>query len=100
MAKNSININTTDVERLSQSIRNSNTRLNSIIASITREIQALKNEWDSPTGDALVQKYNELLPIFRSYKEKVESFSKFLDIAVDTYEKAELDIKSNAEQFM
>lgn len=99
MASNGININTREVDRLAESIRASNNRLNSQINDISRSVREIKAMWDSPTGDKLASKYAELIPVFTEYKKKIEEFARFLNITVDVYEVNERRIERKASRF-
>lgn len=84
-----INVDLMQLNQLSESIKNSNQRLNSILSAIIKDLQLIEGIWDSEGGNAYL---NFLTPIKDDMIESsnfIVQYAKFLDQVVETYEECE-----------
>ena len=55
--------------------------------------------WQSPASEKLRSRFHAMMPVFDSYKTIVESYAKFLDQTVTTYQAMESSLNASAESF-
>ena len=94
-----ITISLGDVSATAGTIRTLNTSLNDRLLAIQKQMNDLNNSWQSPAGQAIQEKFNNLVPAFENYKQIIESYAKFLDNTVATYESTETQIQNNASAY-
>ena len=99
MAIEGIKISLGEVTKTAGTIRSLNTQLDSKLAEIKKQMNDLSQTWQSDSSNTIREKFNSLSPKFEEYKKIVESYAKFLDNTVQSYEPAESSINSNASLF-
>lgn len=99
MAIEGIKISLGEVTKTSGTIRTLNTQLDSKLAEIRKQMNDLSQTWQSDSSNTIREKFSGLAPKFEEYKKVVESYAKFLDITVQSYEAAESSVNSNASSF-
>lgn len=77
-------------------IRSHNTKLDETLKSIKNAINALEADWTSDTSDTIRGKITAMEPKFKSYYEAIESYAKFLDNAVISYQLTESTLQTGA----
>lgn len=77
-------------------IRSHNTKLDDTLKAIESAINALEADWTSDTSDTIRGKIKGMEPKFKSYYEAIESYAKFLDNAVTSYQLTESTLQTGA----
>lgn len=99
MAVEGIKISLGEVSSAAGTIRNLNTNLDARLGDIKKEMNDLAASWQSDAADTVRERFNALAPKFAEYKEVIESYAKFLDNTVASYDAAETAINANASAF-
>ena len=99
MAVEGIKISLGEVSATAGTIRTLNTSLNDKLLEIQKEMNDLAATWQSPAGETIRERFNGLVPAFENYKQIIESYAKFLDNTVSSYESTETQIQNNASAF-
>lgn len=94
-----LTITLADVTRTAAFIRNQNEQLTNCLHEIHGYMNQLSNDWQSPAGESIRMRFHTMLPVFDNYKSIVESYAKFLDQTVTTYQTMEAQLHANAESF-
>ena len=68
-------------------------------ASIRSQNQQLAAYWQSPASEKIRSRFHGMLPVFDNYRSIVESYAKFLDQTVSTYQSMEAQLNASAEGF-
>jgi WXG100 family type VII secretion target len=99
MAIEGISISLEEVSQVAGSIRTTNSALDARLNDIKTSMNNLAQTWQSPAADTIRSKFNNLVPTFENYKNIVESYAKFLDNTVTSYQSTESAINNNANSF-
>jgi len=99
MAIQGIKISFGEVSSTASTIRNLNTNLDTRLSDIKSEMNALASTWQSDASETIRERFNALVPRFAEYKSIVDSYAKFLDNAVASYDSTETAINTNASAF-
>jgi len=99
MAVDGIKISLGEVAKTSQSITSLNNQLNSKLGDIKKQMGDLAQTWISDASNTIQSKFNALAPRFEDYKNIVESYAKFLNMTVQSYDSTESAINNNANSF-
>ncbi len=99
MAVEGIHISLAEVSKTAGTIRTLNTSLDERLNEIKKQMNDLSSTWQSPAAETIRSKFNALVPVFENYKQIVESYAKFLDNTVTSYESTETAINNNASAF-
>lgn len=99
MAVQGIKISLGEVSNTASTIRNLNTNLDSRLNDIKTEMNALASTWQSDASETIRERFNSLAPKFAEYKTIVDSYAKFLDNTVTSYDTTETAINTNASAF-
>jgi WXG100 family type VII secretion target len=99
MAIEGIKITLGEVSRTSQTIRSLNTQLSARLDDMKKEMDALAGAWQSDASNTIRGNFNKLTPKFEEYKRIIDSYAKFLDDTVTTYDRVETTINNNASAF-
>lgn len=94
-----IKISTAQVTSAASTIRTLNTSLTETLMNIKKQMNSLTSTWQSESCDTIQAKMNGMQPKFEEYKAVIESYAKFLDTTVASYEATETAINSNASAF-
>lgn len=94
-----LTITLTDVTKTASFIRAQNGQLSSCLQEIHTYMNQLSNDWQSPAGEKIRARFHSMLPVFDNYKASVETYAKFLDQTVTTYQSMEAALDANAEGF-
>lgn len=84
-----LSISFNEVSATATTIRSLNTNLRTDLDNIKKEINNLKSVWDSDAGDLIQTKINGMLTHFEDYEKVIESYAKFLDETVASYQQVE-----------
>ncbi len=94
-----ISISLGEVSRTSGTIRTLNQGLSAKLEEMKNEMNNLAASWQSDASESIRNRFNALAPKFEEYFNVVESYSKFLDMTVTSYDAAETSINNNANAF-
>lgn len=94
-----LRITLADVTKTAGYIRMQNEQLNGCLREINGYMTQLSNDWQSPASEKIRTRFHAMLPVFENYKSIVESYSKFLDQTVTTYQSMETTLDASAEGF-
>lgn len=94
-----IHITLAEVSKTAGEVRRYNTQLENQLLEMRKAMNQLSSTWQSPAAETIRSKFNGMMPIFENYKEIVESYAKFLDHTVTSYEATERNIQQNAASF-
>lgn len=99
MAIEGIKISLGEVTKTASTIRTLNQSLSSRLDDIKKEMNSLSATWQSDASNTIRNNFNALAPRFDEYKTIIDSYAKFLDATVTSYDSAETAINSNASAF-
>lgn len=94
-----INISLAEVTNTASSIRSINQILDTRLGEIKTQMTNLSSTWQSDASNTILANFNALAPKFEEYKNVVESYAKFLDFTVTSYDTTETAINNNASAF-
>lgn len=95
----SIQISTQVLLDTADKVRSINNTLDSKLAEINKNMNALEASWKSDAATDIRAAMNAMKPRFEEYKNVVESYAKFLVKTAQGYEATESAIQSRANQF-
>lgn len=87
------------LQQTSSNIRTQNQQLVSCLYEIHSCMNQLAIVWQSPASEKIRTRFQSMLPIFDNYQSIVESYAKFLDQTVTTYQSMEAALNASAESF-
>lgn len=99
MAVEGIKITLGEVSKTAGQIRSLNQNLATRLEQIKNEMNALAQTWNSDASNTIRANFNALAPKFEEYRQIVDSYAKFLDNTVTSYDATESAINSNASAF-
>ena len=94
-----LQITLAQVTQTAASIRSQNQQLNSCLQEIGTSMNQLAAYWQSPASEKIRSRFHGMLPVFDNYRSIVESYAKFLDQTVSTYQSMEAQLNASAEGF-
>ncbi|MCI6271793.1 MAG: pore-forming ESAT-6 family protein [Erysipelotrichaceae bacterium] len=94
-----IKISLNEVASCAQSLRLLNERMYEKLQIIKKDINDLNNTWISDGGETIRNRFNIFANRFEVQKDTIESYSKFLDLTVSSYDLMETSINANASSF-
>ncbi len=94
-----IKISLNEVANCAQSLRLLNERMYEKLQIIKKDINDLNNSWISDGGETIRNRFNIFANRFEVQKDTIESYSKFLDLTVSSYDLMETSINANASSF-
>lgn len=94
-----IQIALAELTRTSGEVRRHNTELEQELLEMKRIMVELGATWQSPASDTIRARFLDMVPIFENYREIIESYAKFLDYTVTSYETTEQSINQSAASF-
>jgi len=94
-----IQISLAEVTKTASAIRTLNTALAARLDDIKKEMNSLATSWQSDASNTIRNNFNALAPRFEEYQSVVESYAKFLDMTVSSYDAAETQINNYASAF-
>jgi uncharacterized protein YukE len=93
---NNINISLAEVSECASRIRILNQAMYEHLNAMRKEMNSLNVSWLSESGETIRQKFNQFAGRFDSQKEQIDSYARFLDQTVSSYDSLETTINSNA----
>ena len=94
-----IKISLADVASTASKLRYYNSNLDDILASVNKLMNDLNNVWDSESEETLLGRFRHFAQKFLNESDVIESYAKFLDNTVASYDSLESTIVSNASNF-
>lgn len=94
-----IKISLDEVNNCAQTIRMINQSLYDILSDTKKEMNSLNISWISDSAETIRQRFNQFSNKFEAQKETIDSYAKFLDFTISSYDSLETTINSNAESF-
>lgn len=94
-----IKITLPEVTNLSSQIRLINSNLDDVLEYVKRTMNDLDCIWNSDGSSMIKQRFNQFSNRFTQESEVIESYAKFLDYTVASYDNLESTINSNASSF-
>ena len=94
-----LQISLADVAATAQRMRHINQDLDQSLQQMRQIMNQLAASWQSPAAETIRTKFNGMTPIFQNYKDIVDSYAKFLDTTVMSYEAMENSMQQNAASF-
>ena len=73
----------------SGNIKSINTRFNTTMGEIEKEMRNMKNKWESEAGNAFISKFLGLKDNFEAYSKVIDSYSNFLESTAKAYDQAD-----------
>lgn len=100
MSTEGIQISLGEVAKTASTIRTLNTNLSTQLENIRTEMNSLASTWQSDASETIRSKFNAMAEQqFETYKRIIESYAKFLDDTVTSYDTIETAINNNASAF-
>lgn len=96
---NQIMISMPEVSNTAASIRNHNTKLDETLNYVSRIMNELNNAWESDGQQTLISRFAHFSEKFINEYEVIESYARFLDDTVSSYDSLESTIVANASNF-
>lgn len=94
-----IRISSQDVLQAAAQFDSRNQQLRACLDQAAQRMKQLNASWDSPAGQAIQQRFMELLPVFERYEQTMEQYIRFLREIAQTYQETETMLKQHAEAF-
>lgn len=94
-----INITLAQVSTCADTIRGVNQQLYQDLHEITTIMQQLSNFWQSPASETIRSRFMAMMPVFDNYRTMIDTYAKFLDQTVITYQNVEQQINASADTF-
>ena len=95
-----LQITLAQVTQTAASIRSQNQQLNSCLQEIGTSMNQLAAYWQSPASEKIRSRFHGMLPVFDNYRSIVESYAKFLDQTVSTYQSMEAQLNAMANGYL
>lgn len=95
-----ISISLSEVSRTAGTIRTLNNNLTAQLNDIKTQMNNLSATWQSDASETIRTNFNSMAnQQFENYRRIIESYAKFLDDTVSTYDSVETAINNNANAF-
>ncbi|MDO4197717.1 MAG: pore-forming ESAT-6 family protein [Erysipelotrichaceae bacterium] len=99
MDQNSIRITLHEVSNIASEIRNCNGNMDATLSTVTRLMNELNSVWQSEGQETLLARFQRFSSVFNDESEIIESYARFLDDTVSSYDSLESTIVANAANF-
>lgn len=94
-----IKISLGQVSQCAQAIRNLNTMMYESLNIMKTNMNSLNGSWISDSGETIRSRFNTFAQRFEIQKQIIDSYAKFLDLTVSSYDSLETSINANASNF-
>ena len=91
-----INISMNGVSDTAGKIRSLNQMMYEELNEMKREMNSLNGSWISDASEEIRNRFNQFSLRFDNQKEVIDSYAKFLDMTVSSYETLEAAVQNNA----
>lgn len=95
----SLKISLAGVKETSGAIRVCNEQIYSTLIEAKKQMNDLAMVWQSDGSEAIRQRFNQFAMQFETQKQIIESYARFLDTAVSSYDTLETTIQNNVGSF-
>lgn len=96
----SVRLSSQDIEQMASKLQQMNIQMRGNLYAVSQKMRHLNNVWDSPAGEALQNRFLNLLPVFDHYEKVMDQYVSFLRMMVQSYQDAEGVLKQQAETFV
>lgn len=96
---NEIKISLSEVAESASQIRNFNSKLDNTLSYVAKIMNELNNVWASDGEEMLLSRFLKFSQKFLDESEIIESYARFLDDTVSSYDSLESTIVANASNF-
>ena len=94
-----MNISLANVTACANQIRQDNEQLYLNLKEISAVMTQLAAFWQSPSSETIRQRFQAMLPAFDNYRTIIDTYAKFLDSTVLTYQTMEQQLNAEADTF-
>lgn len=94
-----IMISLSDVSNTAESIRKHNSELDGTLNYVNKIMNELNSVWESDGEETLLERFKHFSQKFLSEYEVIETYARFLDDTVSSYDSLESTIVANASNF-
>lgn len=94
-----MNISLANMTSCANQIRQENGQLYQNLQEISVTMKQLAGFWQSPASETIRQRFQALLPVFDNYRTVIDTYAKFLDSTVLTYQSMEQQLNAEADTF-
>lgn len=94
-----IKISLAQVSSTAAAIRSLNQMMYESLTTMKTNMNSLNGSWISDAGETIRSRFNAFATRFDSQKEIIDSYAKFLDLTVASYDSLETSINANASSF-
>ena len=91
-----LKISLAEVSETASRIRTLNQQMYEQLAAIKKEMNQTNVSWISDAGETIRSRFNQFETRFDKEKETIDSYVRFLDLTVQSYDSLETTINSNA----
>ena len=95
-----IKITMSEVAAITSQIRQYNNNLSDTLSYVSKTMNELNSAWLSEGAETILDRFNRFATRFVDESETIETYAKFLDYAVSSYDSLESTITANASNFM
>ncbi len=92
----SIKISLAEVSDAASRIRSLNQQMYESLAEMKKEMNSLAGGWESDGAEEIRRRFNLLSARFEEHKSAIDSYARFLDQTVSSYDTLESTITGNA----
>ncbi|MBR2759573.1 MAG: pore-forming ESAT-6 family protein [Solobacterium sp.] len=93
----SLKISLAEVTECASRIRSCNQQMFEDLNKMKREMNNTNASWISEGGEAIRSRFNQFAASFEIQKETIDTYARFLDRTVESYDTLETTITSNAQ---
>ena len=94
-----IRISLAEVSEIASQMRLLNNNLDEVLNYVLKLMNDLNAVWMSEGAEAIIARFQKFSSRFIDESETIESYARFLDLTVSSYDSLESTIKANAEGF-
>ena len=94
---NNLRISLAEVSECASSIRTLNAQMYDLLIRMKADMNETGGTWISEGGERIRTRFNQFASRFETQKEIIDSYARFLDLTVSSYDSLETAISSNAE---
>ncbi|MBE6122053.1 MAG: pore-forming ESAT-6 family protein [Solobacterium sp.] len=94
---NNLRISLAEVSECASSIRTLNAQMYDLLIRMKADMNETGGTWISEGGERIRARFNQFASRFETQKEIIDSYARFLDLTVSSYDSLETAISSNAE---
>lgn len=91
-----LKISLSEVSECASRIRTLNQQMYDQLMEMKKEMMDTNVSWISESGETIRSRFNQFASRFDTEKETIDSYARFLDLTVQSYDSLETSINSNA----